>query len=694
MLQAVKCFCFSLLVLCCLFSKAVAQEPAEDDVLVVQRALEYLIENAEEEIDFTDLQIRLLDRLGDPINLNKASFETLQELEILNETQILAIIQHREKHGPFLSIYELQAVEGFDNSLIRIIMPFLTVEEKLDRERITFDKLVSRGRTEWFFRYRNIIEPQRGYAIADTSTNNEGYLGSDYQAYTRINYRYQNNLSLGITAEKDMGEQFFSGSQPQGFDYYSGHMYLGDIGKLQSLAIGDYQMQAGQGLTMWSGLGFGKSADVMNIAKRGRNISPYRGANENQFLRGLAATYQLGRFELTGFYSNKSIDGNALSEGDTLNPDNGAFTAFQLSGLHRTQAEVDDKDAVQEQIYGTRLSTSIGTWRIGATAVQTTFDQELSRDIQPYQVLDFQGDAIGNIGLDYSGIWRSAYFFGEVAYGSTNQAFATVNGVLLSLSHQLDAAVVYRNYAPGYISLYANAFRESSKAQNERGMYVSLRYKPNQYWTFGAYLDQFTFPWLRYRNDLPSRGHEYFADVEYRPSRRINFYMRYKYQRRQANTSDFDKLRHVVNEDNGQLRLQFRYNPKPLQFTTRIQFSGYKLADTSNASGILMFQDVAFRPMEKPYYFIARYALFNVSDFDARIYAYENDVLYAFSIPFFQGRGHRYYALFRYKLGRHVDLWFRYARTYFHNQESVGSGLEAISGNTRSEIKVQLRIKF
>ncbi|MCB0738298.1 MAG: helix-hairpin-helix domain-containing protein, partial [Bacteroidetes bacterium] len=645
----------------------------DDEALKVQQVIEYLVETSEEDIDFTDLQIRLLDHLGSPISLNNGSFNDFRELEILNEAQILAILKHRQETGPFLSVYELQAVEGLTTDLIRILIPFVTSNENIDNEAITFQKLVGGGQFEWFTRYRTLLEDQKGYLINDTNAE-LGYLGDPYQLYTRLNYKFKTNLSVGLTAEKDPGEQLFKETQGNGFDYYSGHFYLANIGSLKSLAIGDYQMQAGQGLTMWSGLGFGKSADVLNISKRGRNISPYRGANENQFLRGVAGAIQLGQFEFTGFYSNKKIDGNAFA--DTSDNEVASFTAFQTSGFHRTTAELEDKDAVNETIFGGRAEWKSTNFKIGATAVETHFDPILSRNAQVYQVFDFAGDKLQNVGVDYSGLYKGVYFFGETSLSSLNNGLATVNGALLSLTHQLDGAIVYRNYSPEYISLYGNSFRESSRSQNEEGIYMALKYKPNQFWTVGAYMDQFRFKWLRFGSDLPGNGYEYLADVNYKPSRNIEWYARLKNQVRTSNSATTEQLRSLQNESTQSLRLQFRYKMAPFQFTTRAQFSRFSVEDSVEGSGVMMFQDIAYKPLEQPFSIIARYALFNINDFDAKIYAYENDVLYSFSIPFYQDRGQRFYILTRFKVARRVDVWLRYAITTYINEETVGSGLD------------------
>jgi len=76
------------------------------------------------------------------------------------------------------------------------------------------------------------------------------------------------------------------------------------------------------------------------------------------------------------------------------------------------------------------------------------------------------------------------------------------------------------------------------------------------------------------------------------------------------------------------------------------------------------------------------------------VYAYENDVLYAFSFPFYADKGTRAYLLARYRLSRSIDLYARLAQTIYTNRNKSGSGLDLIEGNARTEIKAQMRIRF
>ena len=63
-------------------------------------------------------------------------------------------------------------------------------------------------------------------------------------------------MLVSFTGEKDAGEEFFQGSQKNGFDFYSAHLFVQGFGTIKQLAIGDFQAQFGQGLTFWSGLAF------------------------------------------------------------------------------------------------------------------------------------------------------------------------------------------------------------------------------------------------------------------------------------------------------------------------------------------------------------------------------------------------------------------------------------------------------
>jgi hypothetical protein len=89
-----------------------------------------------------------------------------------------------------------------------------------------------------------------------------------------------------------------------------------------------------------------------------------------------------------------------------------------------------------------------------------------------------------------------------------------------------------------------------------------------------------------------------------------------------------------------------------------------------------------------------RFALFETDSYDARLYAFEQDLIGVYSIPPYSGRGMRWYGMVRVTALRSVDLWLRYGAWIYQDQTSIGSSLQEIPGNMRSDIKAQLRWRF
>jgi hypothetical protein len=89
-----------------------------------------------------------------------------------------------------------------------------------------------------------------------------------------------------------------------------------------------------------------------------------------------------------------------------------------------------------------------------------------------------------------------------------------------------------------------------------------------------------------------------------------------------------------------------------------------------------------------------RLQYFETDGYNSRIYAYENDVLYYYAIPVFFNKGWKYYLNISFDLDSRISFWLKWAQTIYNNQKSIGSGLDEISGNSRSEIRVLTRVNF
>ena len=675
-----------------------------DEESLIQRRIETIAEQmgeGDENLDFNTLLDDLLYFSEHPININNKTANELAQLPMLDDIAIANLMSHIDAHGKLLNIYELQSVDGFTLPLIKQIEPFIKVSDNPDATSFSFKEMMKEGSHELILRYQQVLNAQEGYAPIEDSlleaSPNKRYLGSPQKYYARYRFKYSNKISWGLTMEKDAGEEFFKGSMKQGFDFYSGHLFVSNMGVLKAAALGDFQAQFGQGLVFWSGLAFGKSSDGVSIKRNAQGLRPYTSVDENRFLRGGGTTLKFGKFEVTAFGSYKLMDANVSATTDTLTEQEETISSIFSSGFHRTPGELADRQSITEAVYGGNVSFKSRRLSIGVTAVGYQFSKNLKRSDALYNIHEFAGKQNSNYGLDYSYIWKNFHFFGEFAL-SQNLGFATINGLFMTLDPKVTITAMVRHLQPKYQALYANAVTENSRINNETGFYLGFNTNPIKNWYLNGYFDVFRFPWLRYQASSPSIGYETIAQLIYRPSRTFEVYFRYRQKNKQITESSAYSeapIRGVEDELRNYYRLNLSYSlGKSIKLKNRIEYTRYKRGDRDVEQGFMIYQDITFKPLSFPLSFSARLAYFDTESYNARIYVYESDVLYAYSFPSYYYRGMKAYLVLRYRIHRNIDGWVRVSNLFYSNRDKIGSGLETIDGKSRTDIKVQLRFKF
>ncbi len=470
---------------------------------IIEKRIEYLVEDAEEsDADYTTIFDQLSYFFDHPLNLNRADLDDLEELGILTSIQINNLLKHIEENGKLMTLEELQTIEGFDLGMIKLLLPFVKVSSDVDNAQLSLRELLKNGDNQLFMRYQSVLEERKGFSsITDSAllaSPNSRYRGSEPKLYTRYRYKYGRHLSFGFTAEKDAGEEFFAGSQKQGFDFYSAHLFIRNQGKIKQLAIGDYQAQFGQGLTYWSGRAFGKSADIMLVKRSAQGLRAYTSVDESRFLRGGGATFQFGKFDATAFYSYKNIDAN-IDEVDSLSGDNEvlAITSIQQTGLHRTFNEIEDKGAIAQRNIGGNVTYKTRRLSLGLTGINSNINTDFTPTLQTYSQFRNSTNNQTKIGADYNWIFKNFNFFGEYSK-NIDAGNAFVSGALITLDPKFSVAALYRNYDRDFQPISSAGIGEGSTNENEKGMYMGFIAKPLKKWTLSAYYDQFTFPWLKF----------------------------------------------------------------------------------------------------------------------------------------------------------------------------------------------------
>ncbi len=664
----------------------------------LQQFIEFITENQDggEEFDYSEIGEQLDDWSRSPIDINSPEAAILVQWKIISDNAYRNLQDHIYQTGPLLDLLELQSISGFDPEMIRILKVIASVKgRETQTQSIPFGQMLIHGQNEIYLRAGRTIQEADGYIGEDPA-----YEGSPDKLYMRYRHRNGNTLSYGITAEKDAGEAFFSGSNPQGFDFYSYHFALQQYKPwMPALMVGDFNANFGQGLIMHSGFGAGKSSFVTDVKRSGNPLRPYTSVEENNFLRGVGITLKpADNFTITVLGSHHNRDGNltidTVFEDGQIENIGEDITSLQTSNLHRTEAEIADEDAIDLTQGGISVSYTNRRAHLAINGLHSRLSVPLNRNPELYNQYYFNGDNLTNASLDY-GLWFGGlHFFGETAM-SDNGAIATLNGLLAGLDRHITAAVLFRSYARDYQALTPNAFGETSQANNETGLYTGLEITPSGRWKIQLYQDIWSHPWLRYNIDSPTEGTEYFGRVTYTVKRRLEIYGQYRSKRNAVNSRPTgDAIAQVVDQTRSQVRLHMNnILTKGIQLRTRMEWSSYAIPGEKQ-QGFMIYQDAVYSPLASPWTFSARVTLFDTDDYDSRIYTYENDLIYYYAIPAFSDQGSRFYINVRYKGIRNLTAEIKFAQTRQLDVTSIGSGNDEIQGNIRSEIRAQVIYRF
>lgn len=628
-------------------------------------------ENLNEEIIESLYQLYL-----HPLDINRASSEELSSLYLLSPPQIGAIIAHREKFGDFLSIYELQTIEELDHDIIQKILPFVAVKFHLNRK--TLAESINRASEHYLvIRNQQNLEKSRGFL-------EKNYLGSPQHLYARYRLSHPKDFQIGLIIEKDAGEKNY-------LDYATFHFQIRDKGQLKNLIIGDYQMQFGQGLVASAGFSLGKSSEAVATTRRSSlGIRPYSSLVESGFFRGFAMTYRVKKFEITPFYSSIKQDANA----DTTNlSGNSYFGSILNSGYHRTTKELQNAKQIKEQNIGFNLNYVLPNGQIGGTLLQTTFDTPMQKSPYLYNQFEFSGQKNLVFGNYFTYTWQNLNFFGEAAHSSKG-GMAVIGGLVGAFGKQIEFALNLRNYQKDFHSFYANAFAEGSRNINEKGVFWGIKYIPKKNLIFSAFLDKFQFPWLKYQIDAPSLGFDYLVKVSYQFNKKSIIYAQFHEEHKSKNLPDNLTKADIIHPTiRRNITGNFDFSlSKNLKIQSKVQLNTFQFKDFSTSKGLAIIQDIEGNI--KKTQLRARIAYFNTDDYDSRIYAFENDVLYAVSMPIYYGKGFRTYAIYKYNLNKNIDLWLRLARTQLLSGETMGSGTEQVNIPYKTDWKIQVKYQF
>lgn len=643
-----------------------------------------------------------------PLNLNDLDEQQLRSLPFLDETAVLDILTYVQSHRPLLSTGELMTLPTIDYQTRRLLALFCRVGE-MPKSHATLGQVVRQADHDLTLRTDFPFYSRLGYASYSSSylqeNPNKIYRGTSPYYSLRYSFTASRHIEAGLVMEKDPGES--------GVDYWGAYAVFHDLGRLRTLALGNYRASFGYGLVMNTSFGFGKLMTLSTLDRMDRGLRRHSSMSESGYLRGAAATVQLMRgVQMSAFASAVDADG-------TLRSDSLGVSSLKTDGLHRTLLEKSKKGNLLKQDYGANVNVQFARLRLSATAVYTHF----SRPLQPnastaasrYRLYNARGSSFSNFGLAYRYVGHHWTLGGETAVGQGGG----VASLLMAQGEvgQTQLTLIGRHYQARYVSINGSSFSENSRTQNESGIYVGASHRFSKRLQVEGFVDVMHFPWLKYQVSAPSWGVDAFVQANYtRGQHGWQLRWRMKTKQRDVQVAS-DGTEALAFNTVHSLRLQHVVTlPSNLSLHTALLGALAYRPDTGSKLGYGISERVGWgRTVRHPLLSRTRkhtstssfsktrdaqwrVALsvmgFHTDDYAARLYAYEPSLHYTFGVRSFSGEGVRGTLLVQIPMLTGLDLVARATTVRYFDRDVIGTGLDKTLENHREDLQLQLRWRF
>lgn len=614
------------------------------------------------EVDYEQLQTDLYTLHESPIDLNNTSDEELAQLYFLSPQQIDAILAYAYRH-PFESLYELRLIPELADYEIRDLLPFVQITNH--QSPIT-NELYAK---EVFAKAHHEI------ITRIDARNIEAYEGTD-PIYTQFRYRfdYQRRVIFGAQLRRP------AGGMAKDLQY-GAYLQLTDIAPhLHTLVAGNFQASFGQGLVLAPVFHAGKSMYVTSIGQQREGLRYY-----------------------------SSVDGAGLhGAGATLRWKWNKTTRLDVSALYSMRRA---NDSTWHHLLGANLTLRHKKLQVELTAIENLW----SDSIHPYTNAKYnqhyfrgRNQAVIGASFRYNHGWFD--MFGEVATAQNNEiinqqskitnskwGIGLIVGSRFYPTSGVSLIALYRYYSPYFDNALGYAFSETSRIGDENGGYIGFDITRLRNWRFIGYGDIFYFSGYKYGLGDATRtlGYDAMAEMQYHstyhqlPISNNHWWISFRARAKKKGTSTYS----------ARFLFDWSRGGWSLRTTADANLTNQKSTITNQQSipyGLSLAQDVAY-DFSTPYTLHPtplsirlRLQFFDAQNWTNRIYIYEHDVLYAFSIPAVYGLGGRAYLCLRWQIIPQLALYFRASETVYARKWAAAHSRPL----TRTDLHLLLRATF
>lgn len=598
----------------------------------VEQVMEDIFNQLSEDGDlsYEDIEEELLSIADNPMDLNTVTQEELSRLMFLSDEQIDAILMYQYEHG-FKEIYELQLIDCLKDYEIRNLLPFVRVDS------LEVQGFRSSGGKKMYFR-EVFHYAKHEMTLRMDARNIEDFEGDPMYGKLRYRFNYRNRVQAGVSVLRRQGDEAIR-QEGERWDY-GGYIQLKDIGPMKTVVAGNYQASFGYGLVVGSPFKRGKSAYIQSTATTDEGLKKYSSVGDSyNYFHGVGATARVSSWaDVSAFYS--------LRKG---------------------------KEDAWNHVVGVNATGRWNRLKVGITAVETieaTSSQFRERSQASYS-LEVKDDeskrraTSGVMGVNARWNMGKVDIWGEVATSHGNTwGVGVITGVRYRPISDLNLLAIYRYYSPEFDNVYANSLCSWSRMKDEHGGYLGLEYNRLRNWQLSAF------------GDVWKTGFETMAQADFIPQKDYRMHTRFRVKRKDE--KDTYSLRWNMVYEFGQWKMKTQADGNMVQ------------AKGVWTYGWSVLQDVEYRFSEVPIVLQLRAQAFDAREWNNRVYIYENDVLYAYAIPFVYGLGGRFWLNARYKINDTFSLYLRVSETIYQRAWAW----EHDKKSTRTDVHALLRVKL
>ena len=560
-----------------------SQAQSAEDMEKILRLTGY---ESPEDLDAYEVE-RLYSFIERPLKINAVSQSSLRSSGLFTSYQTASLLDYRLRHGDIMSYSELSSVDGFTESSVQRLAPFISLEGG------------------------DIVRSRDGYVINDLAFR-AGCRTADMKMTGGYGLKYRckvgETLSLSLAAS-----QTYAGSLGIP-DLFSGSLVWEPQRRSFRLIAGDFNARFGQGLALWNGMSMTGLSKVSSYLRTSSGLSSSWSFTGSSAHTGIAGEYSFSRFRISAFLSLPEDKSKDLS----------LLPALNIGW------------------YGRNISVSVTHYM--------EFMSSASEEV-PLYLPDMKTSADIAMCIDGTDL------FSEVAFDWINMKAAALSGVIFPVGEDVRVAAHLRYYPVGFDPSRSAAPRSVSKCTNEYGISVCSDYTPRTGRFSGSLsLDSAFLPQGKddQRHSIHTR---IIADTEVRMSDVLTMKARLSERIRTWGLPFKTDLRTDLVWSSGGFSITGRYNILKYVGTGNLGFieGGYK---------------------NERFSVYLKQLVFDIDNWDDRIYAYERDAPGSFSVPAFYGRGMNTSFMTSWRFSRWGRLYAKGTFTYGQKKKSGKAGLK------------------